>query len=71
MYSMSNNKTRGVTSGMFSSSQERIVDSAADDGMGVKSMATTVDDDGERSGERVKDGVISKTVEFQFHTTSA
>jgi hypothetical protein len=39
--------------------------------MGITSVIATVDDDGEKGVERVKDGAISKTVEFQFHATTA
>tara|TARA_R110002003_G_scaffold79_4_gene7030 strand:+ start:12512 stop:12703 length:192 start_codon:yes stop_codon:yes gene_type:complete len=56
--------------GLVSSSQERIVDGVEEE-MGVKSIAETVESAGERASERIKDGTISKTVEFQFHTTSA
>jgi hypothetical protein len=71
MYSMSSNKPRLNASGLVSSSQERIVDHSAGEEMGVTSVVGTVDDDVEKGIERVKDGAISKTVEFQFHATTA
>ncbi|KAF2825543.1 hypothetical protein CC86DRAFT_32372 [Ophiobolus disseminans] len=70
LYSMNNHKSRVNASGMMSSSQEHIVNGSPEEEMGVKSIATTVEDYGDRN-ERVKDGTISKTVEFEFHTTAA
>ncbi|KAH8704385.1 hypothetical protein GQ44DRAFT_692634 [Phaeosphaeriaceae sp. PMI808] len=62
MYSMSRTRSRMDP---ISSSQERIVDE-----MGVKSTVETMDS-GEHNNEPDKQGTISKTVEFKFHTTPA
>jgi len=68
MYSVHHSKLRTTASGLVSSSQERIVDGLGDDDMGVKSTATTIE---ERGGEGIKDGTISKTVEFKVHASAA
>lgn len=57
--------------GETSSSQERIVGVHGEEDMGVKSMiGTTEDYRHEETGDR-KDGMISKTVEFEFHESAA
>ncbi|KAH7070057.1 hypothetical protein FB567DRAFT_218971 [Paraphoma chrysanthemicola] len=69
MYSVTQSMPRMTAAGLVSSSQERIVSGTEE--MGVKSIAETVEDIGDRNSERIKDGTISKTVEFEFHATSA